>query len=61
MQQQTLGHKKQTLLARNPEETKWNGYFKNEPCKDDVYVWKINVTNNKGKALNKTGHVTLMK
>ncbi len=47
--------------SNNPNETQWNGYFKNEPCKDDVYVWKINVTNNKGKALHKTGHVTLMK
>jgi gliding motility-associated-like protein len=47
--------------SNNPYETKWNGYYKNEICKDDVYVWKLNITNSKGKKLDKAGHVTLMK
>ena len=47
--------------SNNPYETKWNGYYKGEICKDDVYVWKLNIQNAKGKMLEKTGHVNLMK
>jgi hypothetical protein len=48
-------------MSNKPEETKWNGYYKGEICKDDVYVWKLNIQNNKGEILKKAGHVTLMK
>ena len=47
--------------SNNPYETKWNGYYKGKMCKDDVYVWKLNIQNLKGKKLDKAGHVNLMK
>ena len=46
--------------SNNPKETKWNGYFKNEICKSDVYVWKLNIQNNKKIIIEKVGHVTLI-
>lgn len=39
----------------------WDGSFKGEPCKADVYVWKINVTLPNSKVKTYTGHVTLQK
>lgn len=47
--------------SNNQNETKWNGFYKNELCKDDIYIWKLSFTNSKGKAYEKTGHVTLIK
>ncbi|MDI9339721.1 MAG: gliding motility-associated C-terminal domain-containing protein [Sediminibacterium sp.] len=41
-------------------ETKWNGYYKEEKCKTDVYTWKLNVTDGKGRAYEKTGHVNIL-
>ncbi len=39
----------------------WNGKFKGEPCKQDVYVWKINYLNElTKKPAIKTGYVTLL-
>ena len=37
----------------------WDGTFKGEDCKNDVYVWKINVTMPNSKVKTYTGHVTL--
>jgi gliding motility-associated-like protein len=37
----------------------WDGTFKGEACKNDVYVWKINVTMSDSKVKTYTGHVTL--
>jgi len=39
----------------------WDGTFKGEECKQDVYVWKINVTMPNSKVKTYTGHVTLNK
>lgn len=39
----------------------WDGTFKGALCPDDMYVYKISVTDGSGKAHTKTGHVTLMK
>jgi gliding motility-associated-like protein len=47
--------------SNNPYETKWNGCYKGEICKDDVYVWKLNIQNLKGTIQKNAGHVTLMK
>jgi gliding motility-associated-like protein len=37
----------------------WNGTFKNVPCENAVYVYKITYKGLDGKKANKTGHVTL--
>lgn len=41
-------------------ETKWNGFYKEEKCKTDVYTWKLNVTDGKGRTHEKTGHVNIL-
>ncbi|MBN1415472.1 MAG: PKD domain-containing protein [Bacteroidales bacterium] len=38
----------------------WNGYVKGEPAKQDVYVWKVNVTFTDGKPYVAAGDVTLL-
>ncbi|MEI8136537.1 MAG: T9SS type B sorting domain-containing protein, partial [Bacteroidota bacterium] len=37
----------------------WDGTFKGEDCKNDVYVWKINVTMPNSKVKKYNGHVTI--
>jgi gliding motility-associated-like protein len=37
----------------------WDGNFKGEECKNDVYVWKISVTMPNSKVKTYTGHVTI--
>ena len=37
----------------------WDGTYNQQPCKSDVYVYKIILTNSFGKVIEKTGHVTL--
>ncbi len=39
----------------------WDGTRKGVICKNDVYVFKITLTNSFGKNIEKIGHVTLMK
>lgn len=39
----------------------WDGTFKGAECKEDVYVWKVNVTLLNAKVKTYTGHVTLNK
>jgi hypothetical protein len=38
----------------------WNGYIKDTPAKQDVYVWKVNVTFTDGNPYVDAGDVTLM-
>ena len=47
--------------SNDPKSKGWDGYYKGELCKDDVYVWKINVSDKKGKTHEYTGTVTLYK
>ncbi|MBA2612999.1 MAG: SBBP repeat-containing protein [Bacteroidetes bacterium] len=50
------------IFSTNDTQSKgWDGFYKGELCKSDVYVWKINVTTNKGKAKEFTGHINLIK
>lgn len=42
-------------------ETQWNGYFKNEPCKEDVYAWKLRTEIRNSKTIEKTGCVKLIR
>jgi gliding motility-associated-like protein len=39
----------------------WDGSFKGEPCKSDVYVWTLRATDINGKPKELNGHVTLYK
>jgi gliding motility-associated-like protein len=39
----------------------WDGTYKGVPSKNDVYIYKITLTNSFGKVVNKTGHVSLIK
>jgi gliding motility-associated-like protein len=51
------------LFESNDIENKWDGHTKGseEPIKQDVYVWKINVVDVFHKNHDLTGHVTLLK
>jgi gliding motility-associated-like protein len=37
----------------------WDGTFKGNLCKNEVFIWKIVVTGERGKIKNLSGHVTL--
>jgi gliding motility-associated-like protein len=39
----------------------WDGYYREQLCQQDVYVWKIKATSNAGKAIIRTGDVTLLR
>ena len=39
----------------------WDGYYRNELCKQDVYVYKINVKFIDGRSESYSGDVTLLR
>jgi gliding motility-associated-like protein len=39
----------------------WDGTFKDEPCKSDVYTWTISVSSKHGEIKKMTGHVNLLR
>lgn len=39
----------------------WDGYYREELCQQDVYVWKIKATSNTGEIIVRTGDVTLLR
>ena len=47
------------LFETNSTETGWDGTYKGEEAKQDVYVWKINVSSNSGEQKTMSGQVTL--
>jgi gliding motility-associated-like protein len=47
------------LFHTNELGGEWNGTFKGQDCKDDVYVWKVSVTMPDSKTKVYTGHVTI--
>jgi gliding motility-associated-like protein len=47
--------------STNPNETKWDGYYKNDLCANDIYQWKIRIIRNGFKSIEKTGHVLIIK
>lgn len=51
------------IFETNDMNVSWDGHTKDsdEPIKDDVYVWKANVTDINNKAHDLVGHVTLLK
>lgn len=38
----------------------WDGTFKGKPCKTDIYIWKIRLTDQQRELKSLTGHVTLL-
>ncbi len=51
----------QKLFGSKDQLKGWDGFFKNELCKSDVYVYVVTYTSIDGKTHTKIGHVTLMK
>jgi gliding motility-associated-like protein len=49
----------QQLFESNTADAGWDGTFKGQPCKEDVYTWKIAVKGNNGTEKRLNGHVTL--
>jgi gliding motility-associated-like protein len=39
----------------------WNGTYRGQMCKNDIYTWKINVSGKNGEVKELRGHVTLSK
>jgi gliding motility-associated-like protein len=39
----------------------WDGYYKDKPCKPDIYIWKIRATGYSGIVRSLIGHVMLEK
>jgi gliding motility-associated-like protein len=51
----------QKLFTSYDLDKGWDGMYKGQPCKQDVYVWKINYLNElTNKPATKTGYVTLL-
>ncbi|WP_081604620.1 PKD domain-containing protein [Nafulsella turpanensis] len=49
------------LFESNDRKTGWDGYYKGQLCKADVYVYKVRVEFSDGKILDKIGDVTLIR
>jgi gliding motility-associated-like protein len=39
----------------------WDGTYKNDPCQEDVYVWRIIWTDSQNKKHKMMGHVSLLR
>jgi len=49
------------IFVSNEFEKGWDGTFKGNMCKEDVYVWQLRYKALDGKERTKTGHVTLLR
>jgi gliding motility-associated-like protein len=49
------------LFKSNDSAEGWNGRFSGEDCKQDVYVWKVNLTTLSGDIKQYSGVVTLLR
>lgn len=49
------------IFSTSNFEEGWNGKYRNVECKEDVYVWKINITTNSYEAKELTGSILLMR
>jgi gliding motility-associated-like protein len=47
------------LFQTSDQSLGWDGTYGGEPCKDDVYVWKIKVSSYSGEMKEMDGHVTI--
>ena len=48
------------FATENPEEG-WDGSFQSQKCKQDNYVWKVVMTTNNAKIVEKSGSVIILK
>ncbi len=48
------------FFTEDPKEG-WDGYYKNQLCPQDVYIWRAFVKLNNGKVFNKNGNLTLLR
>jgi gliding motility-associated-like protein len=39
----------------------WDGYYRGELCKQDVYIWKVRARFSDGEEVEKAGDVTLLR
>jgi gliding motility-associated-like protein len=49
----------QKIYETNDIQKGWDGSYKGQDCKEDIYVWKVNAHNIKGKEIIKDGLLTL--
>jgi gliding motility-associated-like protein len=49
----------ENIFESNDITKGWDGTYKGQPCKSDVYAWKLRATDVNGKAKDLSGHVTL--
>jgi gliding motility-associated-like protein len=47
------------VFSTTKVEQGWDGTYRGEPCKMDVYVWKINLSSVNGEMKTMTGNVML--
>lgn len=48
------------IFESKDQDIGWDGYFKGEVAKQDVYIWKVKGTYTDGQGFSKTGNVTLL-
>ncbi|MES2284807.1 MAG: PKD domain-containing protein, partial [Bacteroidota bacterium] len=51
----------QIIFATEDPKEGWDGYYKNQLCPQDVYIWKAFIKLNNGKVFNKNGNLTLLR
>lgn len=49
------------IFISNDLNIGWDGYYKGVLCKQDVYVWKIDLLFENGEFIKKSGYVTLLR
>lgn len=49
------------VFSTDDPKTGWDGTYRGEPCKQGVYVWKINLSSNNGEMKTMSGQVLLSK
>jgi gliding motility-associated-like protein len=51
----------QELFSTTDISGNWDGRYRNEDCKQDVYQWTLQITTSSGNRISKTGTVLLMR
>ena len=49
------------LFVTDDPQSGWDGTFQSQPCKEDIYVWKVTLSTIKGEQKNQTGSVMLIR
>jgi gliding motility-associated-like protein len=49
------------IFSSGDVDAAWDGTYKGEPCKADVYTWTIDVSSTRGERKQLRGHVTLLR